>query len=164
MRHNLISWLNDAHAMEEGLIPILEAHAEELEHVLPDAAARLREHSVETREHVKRLEECLALLESEPSTLKSGASYVVGAAERFVTAMFSDAAVKNVLMDFASEQFEVGAYTALVAAAEEMGEMDVARLCEENRREDQLMAAWLERQIPNAVELVTSRTTSARTR
>ena len=161
-RDQLISWLNDAHAMEQGLIPILENHATDLDGELPEAATRIRAHIDETRNHAARIEECLALLGTTPSSVKSTASYVMGTAESVVTAMFNDELIKNVLMDFASEQFEVAAYTALVAAAEELGEMEVARLCEENRREDQLMAAWFERQIPIAVESVLAQTATRR--
>jgi len=153
-KDQLVSWLNDAHAMEQGLIPILQNHADGADPALPEAAVRIHEHINETRNHARRIEECLALLDSSPSAVKSTASYVMGTAESFVTAMFTDELIKNVLMDYASEQFEVAAYTALVAAAEELGEMEVARLCEENRREDQLMASWFERQIPTAVAVV----------
>jgi ferritin-like metal-binding protein YciE len=162
-RDQLISWLNDAHAMEQGLIPILQNHADDIDTELPDAAMRIQEHINETQNHGRRIEECLALLDEAPSTVKSTASYVMGTAESFVTAMFSDELIKNVLMDYASEQFEVAAYTALVAAAEELGEMEVARLCEENRREDQLMAAWFERQIPTAVAAVLAKEQSRAT-
>jgi hypothetical protein len=39
----------------------------------------------------------------------------------------------------------------------------VARLCEETRREDQLMAAWFERQIPTAVAVVLAKEQSRAT-
>jgi ferritin-like metal-binding protein YciE len=150
-RDQLISWLNDAHAMEQGLIPILQNHANDSDAHFPEAAARIREHAAETEAHARRIEECLTLLGSAPSAVKSNMSYAIGWGESFMTGLFSDELVKNALADFAAEQFEVGAYTALIAAAEELGEMEVARLCEENLREDQLMAGWFERQIPNVV-------------
>lgn len=62
--------------------------------------------------------------------------------------MFSDPLVKNVIADLAAEQFEVAAYTALIAAAEHAGEAEAARLCRLNRGEDEDMAEWLDAQIP----------------
>jgi ferritin-like metal-binding protein YciE len=161
MRDHLISWLNDAHAMEEGSIAILEAHADQMAQALPEAAIRIREHAEETREHAQRIEECLALMDSAPAA--DSHPPATDAAEHLALPVFADGIVNRALMHFAIEQFEVGAYTALVAAAEELGEMDVAALCEDNRREDQLMASWIERQIPEYVATMTSRS-NARTR
>jgi ferritin-like metal-binding protein YciE len=50
-------------------------------------------------------------------------------------------------MDFAVKQFEIALYTAVIAAAEQAGEPEVARLCRLNRGEDEDMAEWLEAQI-----------------
>ena len=44
------------------------------------------------------------------------------------------------IANLAAEQFEVAAYTALIAAAEQAGESEVARLCRLNRSEDEEMA------------------------
>ncbi len=60
--------------------------------------------------------------------------------------------MKNGLSDFAAEQVEVACYRALIAAARDIGEAAVARLCEENLREDEAMARWLDEQIPNLVK------------
>jgi ferritin-like metal-binding protein YciE len=51
----------------------------------------------------------------------------------------------------ASEQFEVGCYTALVSAATQLGNIDVARLCKQNLEEDRAMAAWVLQQLPAVV-------------
>ena len=52
------------------------------------------------------------------------------------------------MANLAAEQFEVAAYTALIAAAEQAGESEVARLCRLSRSEDEEMAEWLDAQIP----------------
>ena len=148
MRDELIAWLNDAHAMEQTLIPILDNHARDADRDRPAAAARLREHVWETRRHVQRLEECLGLLGTSPSMITSALSSLMGSIESVGTAALGDEVVKNVLMDYAAEQFEVACYKALVAAANEIGEARIARLCQENLLEDEAMANWLDRQIP----------------
>ena len=61
--------------------------------------------------------------------------------------IFSDRLVIGAIADLAAEQFEVAAYTALIAAAEHAGEAEVARLCRLNRDEDEAMAEWLDAQI-----------------
>jgi ferritin-like metal-binding protein YciE len=67
------------------------------------------------------------------------------------TAIFSDELMKNMLADYASEHFEIAAYTALIRAAEEAGESDIVTLLEENLREEEQMAQWLFDRIPEAV-------------
>ena len=55
------------------------------------------------------------------------------------------------LADYASEHFEIAAYTALIRAAEEAGESRIVTLLEENLREEEQMAQWLFDRIPEAV-------------
>jgi ferritin-like metal-binding protein YciE len=160
-RDLLVSWLNDAYAMEQALIPVLRNHAKDAEGNTPDAAARLRQHVDQTETHLRRLEQCLLALGASPSTLKSTTGSVMGTVQSVMSGMFSDEMIKNTISDYGSEQFEVASYTALVAAADELGLEDVARLCEENLREDQLMASWLEQQIPVVVARSVARQISA---
>ena len=67
----LVAWLDDAHAMESGLVPILQNHAAHFGGQWPKAARRIERHIVETQQHVQRLQDCLRLLNSTPSTVKS---------------------------------------------------------------------------------------------
>lgn len=158
----LTAWLDDAYAMEIGLIPILQNHAAAFDRGMPEVAARLREHITETRQHAARLEQCLRVLGTTPSTVKSAFSSVVGTLESVSTAAFLDQLVKNVLVEYGSEQFEVGCYTALVTAAREAGYPDVAGFCEQNLKEDQAMAQWLVQHVPDVVQQTTGRASSSR--
>ena len=156
-RTQLVAWLDDAYAMESGLIPILQTHAGVFESTLPEAAARLREHISETRKHADRLEQCLRTLGSSPSTAKSTVSAMMGTVESLSTSIFRDELVKNTLADYGAEQFEVACYVALVTAAMKLGYPDIAHLCEENLKEDEAMALWLKQQLPAAVTVMLAR-------
>lgn len=156
-RTQLVAWLDDAYAMESGLIPILQTHAGVFESTLPEAAARLREHISETRKHADRLEQCLRTLGSSPSTAKSTVSAMMGTVEGLSTSIFRDELVKNTLADYGAEQFEVACYVALVTAAMKLGYPDIAHLCEENLKEDEAMALWLKQQLPAAVNVMLAR-------
>jgi ferritin-like metal-binding protein YciE len=147
-QQQLSAWLDDAYAMERGLVSILENHAGHLEDVMPAAAARLREHITETRLHATRLEQCLALLDTAPSTVKSTMSSMIGTVEGAATAFFRDHVVKDLLADYASEHFEVGCYQALVSAANVLGLPEIAELCQQNLDEDLDMAMWIFEQLP----------------
>jgi ferritin-like metal-binding protein YciE len=147
----LIAWLDDAHAMESGLIPILQNHAAHFGDRMPAAARRIQQHVVETQQHVQRLQDCLRLLNATPSGVKSTLSSLIGSVEGTTTAIFRDQLVKNALADYASEQFEVGCYTALVSAAAQLGYREIVELCRLNLEEDSQMAAWVLQQLPAVV-------------
>jgi ferritin-like metal-binding protein YciE len=72
--------------------------------------------------------------------------------------------VKNTLLDYASEQFEVPCYTALMNAAIELGYPEVAKLCRQNLEEDRAMAEWLLQQVPAVVSQELHHTVPARAR
>jgi ferritin-like metal-binding protein YciE len=147
----LVAWLDDAHAMESGLIAILQNHASHFGDRMPEAARALQQHVVETQQHVQRLQECLRMLNSSPSGVKSTLSSLMGWFEGATTAVFRDQLVKDALADYASEQFEVACYTALVSAATQLGYPEVARLCAQNLEEDSRMATWVLQQLPGIV-------------
>ena len=149
-RDRLIAWLNDAHAMEQGLIQILETHSRRARD-LPEVSARAAEHADETRDQAERIRQCLEILGTTPSTAKSTFSTIMGAVEGASTAIFPDELMKNMLADYASEHFEIAAYTALIRAAEEAGESRIVSLLEESLREEEQMAQWLFDRIPEAV-------------
>jgi ferritin-like metal-binding protein YciE len=158
-RHQmLIAWLNNAYAMETQLVPVLAAHAGE-PGVSTAARQRLTQHAAETQRHAARVEEALTHLGTSHSVLKSAIGSVMGVVQSVETTLFSDKVVKNALMDYAAEYFEIGAYQALIAAANELGESEVAALCRANLEEERQMATWLEQQLPLIVVETLNRVT-----
>jgi ferritin-like metal-binding protein YciE len=146
----LVTWLDDAHAMESGLVGILQAQAPHFSE-FPEAMVRIQRHITETQEHALRLERCLAQLGRTPSGVKSTLSSLMGTIEGATTTLFRDRLAKDVLADYAAEQFEVACYTALVSVALRLGYTDIANLCEQNLRDDRAMADWLLEQLPDVV-------------
>src|SRR5438270_7426558 len=149
-RDELISWLNDAYAMERALEITLDKqqHNEEIHGAIRQRAAI---HLDETRAHAERLERCLRTLGTEPSGLKTAASQTLETAKTFATMFASDEPVKDYLAATGAEYFEVACYKALIAAAKELGEQVLVPLLEQNLREDQAMARWMEDNIEVAV-------------
>ena len=150
-KDQLIAWLDDAYAMETGLIAILRNHASQFSAELPDVSRRLEQHIVETQQHAQRVQDCLRILNAAPSGVKSTLSSLMGTVEGAATALFTDQLVKNTLADYASEQFEVACYTALMSAATRLGHRDIADLCRQNLHEDLEMSTWLLRNLPAVV-------------
>jgi ferritin-like metal-binding protein YciE len=147
----LISWLNDAYTMETGLVPILQHHADDAKSDR-DSAERIARHAEQTKRHAELVKGCVEKLGGRAASMRAGVSAVMGGFESLATAPFRDELVKNALMDYASEHFEIACYTALVAAARKAGRDDIARVCEEILTEERDMARWLEGQIPSVVE------------
>ncbi len=138
----LIEWLRDAHAMESNLIQMLDQQIGHLEDH-PQLEERLVSHKEESRRHASRLEECLARLGADTSSLKEGIAKVSGMISPLPAAMSSDTPVKVVLANYASEHFEIASYRSLEAAARHCGEEEIARVASEILREEESMAEFL---------------------
>ena len=148
----LIEWLNSAYSMEVSLAQVLENHANDAEDV-PELQNRMQQHAVDTRRHAEVLVECLMVLGEKPSIAKAVMGNVMRRVQGLSTGLFNDQLVKNALADYASEHFEVACYRSLIAAADAVGQPEVAELCEQNLRDEQEMAEWLEEQIPELTRL-----------
>ena len=146
----LIAWLNDAYALEKALVPVLENHAKDAKDH-PKIQARDEEHLEETRRHAELVKGCLERLGETPSTAKQVLGTLFGAMQAPATGMYRDEIVKNFLTDFAAENFEIASYEALVHAAEEMGEMEIAATCRGILEDERRMASWLLENLPDVV-------------
>lgn len=149
-RETLISWLNDAYAMEQAQIPVLQNHAKDAE-AFPHIRQRDEEHLLETRRHADLVKGCIQQLGAEPSVTKGALGTMMGTIQSVMTEPFRDEIVKNFLMDFAAENLEIASYSAIVTAARDLGEESVATTCERILGEERAMAGWLEQNLPMAV-------------
>jgi ferritin-like metal-binding protein YciE len=147
----VIKWLNDAYSMENALIKVLENHANDAEGH-PEVQSKIQEHLEATRRHADRVEECIQRLGGDTSSLKAGMANISGTLQGMSTGTAEDVLVKNAIADYAGEQFEVASYRALIAAAEEIDDQETVRACQENLREDEEMAQWLEEQLPTVAQ------------
>lgn len=146
----LIAWLRDAHAMEKALVPVLENHAKDVKHH-PAIRQRLEQHAQETERHAQLLEQTLRQLGEQPSTVKNTMARVFGAMQSVASSAFRDDEIKNALSDYATENFEIAAYRALIEAARALQRDAVVRTCEQILREEESMARFLEQNLPVAV-------------
>ena len=162
MKHRiLIGWLRDAHLMETHSLPMLRSRVGD-EPLGFDARARRESHLRETEQHSERLGQALRALGSAPPPVLGTSEPIVVLTHDITSRVFSDRLVASAIADLAAEQFEVAAYTALIAAAEHAGEAEVARLCRLNRGEDEDMAEWLDAQIPIVIARTLAHAAAAR--
>lgn len=112
----------------------------------PDLQQRVRDHLGETREQLKRLEQCLSELESSPSTIKDAALAFDANLAAMGHAMAGDEVLKNTFASNALEAYEIAAYKSLLAMADDAG-VHMKTTLEASLREEERMAAWLDQHV-----------------
>ncbi len=146
-RENLADWLRDARTMEDLAIETLEKQAGRLDHY-PELQARLREHLVETRGQAERLDQCMQRLGASTMATGPRAEPLPGG-EQIAALLSGGPVIQSGITGYAFEHFEIATYRSLMAAAAEAGEPEIELVCQENLREEQAMAEWLARRIPD---------------
>jgi ferritin-like metal-binding protein YciE len=147
----VLAWLNDALAMENALAAVLQHRIKDAKD-FPAVQKADREHLSETLHHADLVKQSIARLGSKPSTAKSLFGTVFGMMQAPMTGLYKDEVVKNCLIDHAAEQFEVASYTALIDAANAVGDIETAAMCEQIRAEDEAMAARILSLLPEVIE------------
>jgi ferritin-like metal-binding protein YciE len=155
----IIAWLNDAHAMENALVQILEHQVKDAEQY-PNVQAMLQTHLDQTRRHADVVDGCVQRLGGSTSSIKSGFASLFGQMQALSTGSAEDEMVKNALADYAAENFEVASYTSLITAAELVGDMQTATACRQILAEDQAMANWIEQNLPTLTQMTLGKMTA----
>lgn len=150
-QQNVLSWLKDAHAMEEGAILTLTNHAAAVQNY-PEVQSKLYEHAEATRRHADLVKGCIERLGGHPSALKEAIGSVIGKVQGVAALPAQDTVVKNALGDFAAEHFEIACYSSLIAAAETTGDYETVDACRKILHEEEEMAGWLGGQIPGITQ------------
>ena len=146
-----LAWLNDAHAMELGLVSVLEKQVEDTEGV-PEMQSRIRQHLEETKQHAEKIATCIERHGSTPSTAKDFMSKMSATINGLGMSMMDDKMVKNVHSSYAAEHFEIATYTVIQAAAEELDDDETASICSDIIEDEIAMANWFIEQLPVVVE------------
>lgn len=146
-RERLAQWLRDAHAMEEQAETMLNSQVNRLENY-PELRERFSQHLEETRSQARRVSECLERLGESPSTIKDAGAKMMATAQGLSGIFAGDEVMKGSLASYTFEHMEIASYRMLSAAAQEVGDTEIQRVCEEILREEEAMADWLEDHLP----------------
>jgi len=141
-KERLVQWMRDAHAMEKQAERILETEAGRIENY-PELKAQLERHLDETRQQAERLSKRLEQLGGGTSTTKDVLGKMMGFAQGLSGLFAGDEVLKASLANCTFEHMEIASYKMLIAAAEEAGDPESKRVCEQNLREEEAMARWL---------------------
>ncbi len=148
----LIAWLKDAYIMERSLIKTMEVSAKEAKEY-PDVQEKIQEHIEITESQAERLKTRLEELGEKVSGLKTASGELMGKVQAYGTKFAEDKIIKNSLIQAAGEAFEIACYSAIMQAAENLGDMKTARLAEEIKEEEEEMQEWLKANLPALIDL-----------
>ena len=148
-RNTLIAWLNDAYGLERAIAQLLQRQAQSTDD--QEVRGRLRWHLEETDRHAEMVKRCIEQLNGTVSTAKSAVGAAAGFLQGLMGWMPDDALVKNLLADYAAEQFEIASYKALIVAAQTAGEPQIAETCQQILLDEERMAQWIDERLPHVI-------------
>lgn len=164
----LVQYLNEAYGKEKELETALEAHISMT--TRPPYKKRLKQHLTETKGHARQVERRIKQLggQAEVSTVTAAATKAVAAAKGPLHMLRgtgeSEKMLKNAKTEYWNEFDEIAQYTAIETLAETVGDKETAKLARGIRREEERMAKFLERQIPQLTKAVAREEIPARER
>lgn len=148
----LVTWLNDAYAMEQSLKETMERQVDHMKE-MPEAQSRIRQHIDQTKDQAERVKSCIEELGGKVSHTKSSLASMMGAMQGMSTSPSKDTALKDALMNYAAENFEIASYKSLAEAARQLGHDNIASTCEGIMHEEEQMARWVEQQLPKMTQM-----------
>jgi ferritin-like metal-binding protein YciE len=159
----IVQYLNEAYGKEKQLEAALQAHIAMT--TRPPYKKRLQQHLRETKNHAKQLERRIKKLggkadlpEQVAEAVAEVAGKVAAAARGPIEAVRgtgeSEKMLKNAKDEYAQEHQEIAHYSALEQLASAVGDKDTAKLAKAIRREEERMASFLGKLIPQLTKAV----------
>jgi ferritin-like metal-binding protein YciE len=158
----LVQYLHEAHGKEKELETSLQAHI-----AMTTRRAyrkRLQQHLKETKDHARQVERRVkklggaSLLQTATArgaeAVSRGTALAKGPLHAVRGTGEDELQLKNAITEHSEEGEEIARYTAIEALAEAVGDKETARLARGIRREEERMAAFLARQIPQLTKAV----------
>jgi len=148
----LVQYLTEAHGKEKELEVSLAAHIGLASR--PAYVKGLKAHLKETKQHAKLVERRLKKLGGGGLTAKAnelasrGVAAVKGPLHAARGTGAEEKQLKNAKTEYSEEHEEIATYLAIETLATELGDAETAKLAKTIRREEERMAAFLEKQIP----------------
>lgn len=142
-----IDWVRDAHAMEEQAETMLTKMADRLEHY-PVLQQRIKQHITETQDQQRLVKGVLDNLDTSSSVIKDTAGKMTAMGQAMGGMFASDEVVKGGISGYVFENFEIASYSALIAAAEAVGDLEGAKVFRSIKLQEEEMATWLAEHLP----------------
>jgi ferritin-like metal-binding protein YciE len=167
----LVQYLNEAFGKEKQLEQALTAHIGLT--TRPNYRKRLEEHLRETKRHGDRVQRRIKQLGGTaekislpgPDAFTEAAEAGMSVAQRALAMAKGplhavrgtsepEKMLKNAKTEYSEEAEEIATYTAIEELASKVGDKETAKLAKEIRREEERMASFLQRLIPQLADMV----------
>ena len=152
----LVQYLNEAYGKEKELEAALEAHIGMTTRA--PYKRRLQKHLRETKDHARRVERRIKQLGGDPQTLQRLTGKATAALKGPVHALRgsgeNERLLKNAKTEYSEEAEEIATYSAIEAFAESVSDRETAKLARAIKRDEERMAGYLERLIPQLTRAV----------
>jgi len=152
----LVQYLNEAYGKEKELTAALEAHIGMTNRA--PYKKRLQQHLRETKGHARRVERRIKQLGGDAQTRQRLTGQATAALKGPMHALRGtgddERLLKNAKTEYSEEAEEIATYSAIEAFAENVADRDTAKLARAIKREEERMANYLERLIPQLVRAV----------
>jgi ferritin-like metal-binding protein YciE len=168
----LVQYLNEAYGKEKELEAALQAHIK-MAASRASYKKRLQDHLKETKAQARGLERRIRQLGGKaeaanlpgPDVVTSAAGKATSAATKAVAAAKApvhalrgtgeaEKLLKNAKTELWNEHEEIGNYLAIETLADALGDKDTSKLAREFRRQEERMAAFLQKLIPQLTKAV----------
>jgi ferritin-like metal-binding protein YciE len=138
LQAKLIEYIQDAHAMEASVRPLLDSMIASTDD--EEMKRALEEHKMETERHERLLKERLQALGAEPSSRREAQSLVGALTKGVVDQIRSDKPGRNARDGYVAEHMEIAAYELLERLADRVGDGPTAQVARKNRADEEKMA------------------------
>lgn len=149
-RENYLTWLRDAHAMEEQALTMMRGLTSRLEHY-PELRMRIEQHISETEGQERALQQLLDGYASDSSFMKDAMAKMAAAGQAISGMFTTDEVVKGGIASYTFEHMEIAAYEVLITTAEEIGDSHATSIFKEILAQEEAMAEWLRDNLPPTV-------------
>ena len=143
----LMEWLRDAHAAEQQAETMLNGMASRLENY-PDLKARIEQHITETQRQADLVRGCIERRGGSTSMVKDAGGKMMAFGQAMSGMFVGDEVMKGSIASYAFEAMEIASYRILITTAQQVGDQETARICEQILQEEKAMADWLEQNLP----------------
>jgi ferritin-like metal-binding protein YciE len=151
VQEQLIKHLDEAHAMEQGVLRMLDAMISTTDD--PKILQELEHHKIETEGHALRMKSRLQAHGAAPSTVRQLGGIVGALAKMPLDLVRGDKAGRNARDGFATEHMEIASYELLKRVARRAGDDETATACDEIIAQEQAMADQIAANWDTFVEL-----------
>ena len=151
MKEQLIRHIDDAHAMEQNVLRMLDAMIADTDD--PEILDALEHHRMQTQGHADRMAQRLEAHHATPSAVTQLGGVLGALAKLPLDFVRSEKAGRNARDAYATEHLEIASYELLRRVAEKAGDDETATAAQEIIEEERAMAMFIEQNWDRFAEL-----------